>query len=98
MGHPLQNARNEKKDNALAQNRTVPRGVPEASPRDGAWDTKSIRPLVDISEVARLLAVSKITIRRLVHSGELPCVRLTKGGPLRFTLADVEKFIQQHRA
>jgi hypothetical protein len=24
-------------------------------------------------------------------------VRLTKGGPLRFTLADVERFIQQHR-
>lgn len=55
-------------------------------------------PLVGIADVAKILAVSKITVRRLVSAGELPCVRLTKGGPLRFTLADVEKFIQQHRA
>ncbi len=54
-------------------------------------------PLLGISEVAKLLAVSKITIRRKVSAGELPCVRLTKGGPLRFTLADIERFIQQHR-
>lgn len=55
-------------------------------------------PLLSVSEVSRLLAVSKITIRRKVSAGELPCVRLTKGGPLRFTLADVERFIQQRRA
>ena len=55
-------------------------------------------PLLGISEVAKLLAVSVITVRRKVGAGELPCVRLTKGGPLRFTLADVEKFVQQHRA
>lgn len=55
-------------------------------------------PLLGIAEVAKLLSVSKITIRRKVSAGELPCVRLTKGGPLRFTLADIEKFIQQHRA
>jgi excisionase family DNA binding protein len=55
-------------------------------------------PLLSIGEVSKLLSVSKITIRRKVSAGELPCVRLTKGGPLRFTLADIEKFIQQHRA
>jgi excisionase family DNA binding protein len=55
-------------------------------------------PLIGIAEVAKLLAVSTITVRRKVSAGELPCVRLTKGGPLRFTLADVEKFVQQHRA
>jgi excisionase family DNA binding protein len=54
-------------------------------------------PLLGIAEVAKLLAVSKITIRRKVSAGELPCVRLTKGGPLRFTLADVEKFVEKHR-
>ncbi len=36
-------------------------------------------PLISIEEVARLLSVSKITIRRKVSSGELPCIRLTKG-------------------
>ncbi len=53
--------------------------------------------LVGIREVAKLLAVSVITVRRKVSAGELPCVRLTKGGPLRFTLADVEKFVEKHR-
>lgn len=46
MGHPLQDARNEKKGNALAQNRAVPRGVPEGSLRDGAWDTKNAAELL----------------------------------------------------
>lgn len=54
-------------------------------------------PLVSIGEVAKLLSVSTITVRRLVHGGELPCVRLTKAGPLRFDLRDVEKFVEQHR-
>lgn len=54
-------------------------------------------PLLSIAEVSKLLAVSKITVRRKVSAGELPCVRLTPGGPLRFTQADVEKFIASHR-
>jgi excisionase family DNA binding protein len=53
--------------------------------------------LVSIGEVAKLLAVSVITVRRKVSSGELPCVRLTPGGPMRFDLRDVEKFIAQHK-
>jgi excisionase family DNA binding protein len=54
-------------------------------------------PLIDIAEVARLLGVSKITVRRKVINRELPCVRLTKGGPMRFDLRDVERFIQAHK-
>jgi excisionase family DNA binding protein len=54
-------------------------------------------PLIGIDEVARLLAVSKITVRRRVTAGELPCIRLTKGGPMRFDLRDVEKFILEHK-
>ena len=57
----------------------------------------AVTPLIDIAEVARLLAVSKVTIRRKVNLGELPCVRLTKGGPMRFDLRDIEKFIEQHK-
>ena len=53
--------------------------------------------LVSISDVAKLLAVSKITIRRKVSAGELPCIRITKGGPMRFDVRDVEKFIAQHK-
>ena len=55
-------------------------------------------PLIGIAEVARLLSVSKITIRRLVGAGELPVIRLSKGGPLRFDPRDVERFIAEHRA
>lgn len=55
-------------------------------------------PLIDIAEVARLLSVSKITVRRKVTTGELPCVRLTKGGPMRFDLRDVEKFIEARKS
>ncbi len=54
-------------------------------------------PLLGIAEVAKLLAVSKVTIRRKVSSGELPCIRLTKRGPMRFDLRDIEKFIAAHR-
>ncbi len=55
-------------------------------------------PLIGIDEVARLLAVSKITIRRKVSSGELPVIRLSKGGPYRFDLRDIEKFIAEHKS
>jgi len=55
-------------------------------------------PLLGIAEVARLLAVSKITVRRKVSTGELPCIRLSKGGPMRFDLRDVEKFVAERRA
>lgn len=55
-------------------------------------------PLLDIDEVARLLGVSKITIRRRVAEGELPVIRLKKGGPYRFDLRDVEKFVEQHKS
>ena len=55
-------------------------------------------PLLSISEVSKLLAVSKITVRRKVNSEELPCIRLTRGGPMRFDLRDVEKFVAEHRA
>jgi len=53
--------------------------------------------LVSISDVAKPLAVSKIKIRRKVSAGELPCIRITKGGPMRFDVRDVEKFIAQHK-
>lgn len=55
-------------------------------------------PLMSIGDVAKLLAVSTVTIRRKVSAGELPCIRLSKGGPMRFDLRDVEKFVQQHKS
>ena len=54
-------------------------------------------PLVTIKDVSALLAVSVITVRRLVATGELCCVRLSKGGPLRFDMADVQKFVASRK-
>jgi excisionase family DNA binding protein len=56
-----------------------------------------VTPLLSISEVSKLLAVSKITVRRKVACGELAVIRMSKGGPMRFDLRDVEKFVEQHR-
>jgi excisionase family DNA binding protein len=56
-----------------------------------------VTPLLGIAEVAKLLAVSVITVRRKVSAGELPCIRLTKGGPMRFDMRDIERFVQQHK-
>lgn len=55
-------------------------------------------PLLSISEVSKLLAVSVITVRRKVSAGELPVVRLTKGGPMRFDVRDIERFIAEHKS
>ena len=54
-------------------------------------------PLLSIGEVSKLLNVSVITVRRKVSAGELPCIRLSKGGPMRFDLRDVEKFVEQRK-
>jgi excisionase family DNA binding protein len=56
-----------------------------------------VTPLLGIAEVAKLLSVSTVTIRRKVSAGELACIRLSKGGPLRFDLRDLERFIAEHK-
>lgn len=54
-------------------------------------------PLLGIAEVARLLNVSRITIRRKVAAGELPVIRLSRNGPMRFDVRDIEKFVETHK-
>jgi excisionase family DNA binding protein len=58
---------------------------------------RTVTPLMTIKDVSQFLSVSVITVRRLVATGELACIRLTKGGPMRFDLRDVEKFVAEHR-
>ena len=55
-------------------------------------------PLIGVSEAARLLGVSKGTVRNIVATGKLPVIRLTKDGPLRFDPADLEKFVAAHKS
>lgn len=46
-----------------------------------------------IAEVATMMRVSKMTVYRIVHSGELPAVRV--GRSFRVTEKDVNDYIQR---
>ena len=54
------------------------------------------RQLFDGEALADYLRISTDTIDRLVKAGKLRCVRI--GSQVRFTLEDVEAFIERHRA
>ena len=54
------------------------------------------RQLFDRESLADYLRISTDTIDRLVKAGKLRCVRI--GSQVRFTLEDVEAFIERHRA
>jgi excisionase family DNA binding protein len=51
--------------------------------------------MFDKQTLARYFRVSVDTIERLVKAGELPAVRI--GNQVRFTLDDVDGFIERHR-
>lgn len=46
-----------------------------------------------IAEVAAMMRVSKMTVYRLVHGGELPAVRV--GRSFRVTEADVDEYLRK---
>ena len=52
-------------------------------------------PFLTVAEVARRMRVSKMTVYRLVHSGELPANRF--GRTFRVQLGAVEELIQSAR-
>jgi len=52
--------------------------------------------LVKTEEVAKRLDVGIITVKRLAKRGELPLIRLGHN-TIRFRLADVEKYIDDHK-
>jgi excisionase family DNA binding protein len=45
-----------------------------------------------IAEVATMMRVSKMTVYRLVHNGELPAIRV--GRSFRVTESDVNEYLQ----
>ncbi len=53
------------------------------------------RRLLTLAEVARFLAVSPHTVRRLRSNGSLPVVRFCRR--LLFDLKDLERFVEQSR-
>jgi excisionase family DNA binding protein len=49
--------------------------------------------LLTLEEAARLLGVSKITLRRWTRSGSLGCVRVGQRGDRRFRREDLEFYV-----
>ena len=61
-------------------------------PTGGAGDISEVKFLT-IAEVAAMMRVSKMTVYRLVHNGELPAVRV--GRSFRVTEQDANEYLQR---
>ncbi|MEZ0577817.1 helix-turn-helix domain-containing protein [Nocardioides sp. MH1] len=67
-----------------------------ALPNDRPQDRSDSRPdpkFLTIAEVATMMRVSKMTVYRLVHNGELPAVRV--GRSFRVPEADVDEYLRK---
>jgi excisionase family DNA binding protein len=58
-----------------------------------AVDRSLVESFLTVSEVARHLRVSNMTVYRLVNSGQLPAVRVGRG--YRIREGDVRKYLEQ---
>jgi excisionase family DNA binding protein len=58
-------------------------------------DTSSAPLLIDEREAARLLGIALRTLWGLRKAGCIPCVRI--GRAVRYRVADLQAFIDQHR-
>ena len=76
----------------VAQVATEPPVSPDVAPRVAA---RTYWQLFDRESLAEYLRLSTDTIDRLVKAGKLPCVRI--GSQVRFTLEDVDAFVERHR-
>jgi excisionase family DNA binding protein len=76
----------------VAQVATEPSVSPDVAAPVAA---RTYRQLFDRESLAEYLRLSTDTIDRLVKAGKLPCVRI--GSQVRFTLEDVDSFIERHR-
>jgi excisionase family DNA binding protein len=52
-------------------------------------------PLLTITEVARAMRVSKMTVYRLVHDGSLPALRIARS--LRVPAGALQDYLVHHR-
>jgi excisionase family DNA binding protein len=65
---------------------------PTPDPHGAGADISGVRFLT-VAEVASVMRVSKMTVYRLVHSGELPAVRV--GRSFRVPESDVHAYLQR---
>ena len=62
-----------------------------AGPTGGAGDISEVKFLT-VAEVAAVMRVSKMTVYRLVHNGEIPAVRV--GRSFRVSEDDVNEYLK----
>ncbi len=64
----------------------------DSSPKDVSGDISGVTFLT-VAEVASMMRVSKMTVYRLVHSGELPAVRV--GRSFRVPEDEVNEYLRK---
>ncbi len=72
-----------------------PRGREDTVTMSADRDLNAVRFLT-VAEVASMMRVSKMTVYRLVHSGELPAVRVGERS-IRVDRREVERFLKENR-
>ena len=72
--------------------RTCQREMVPAMPANERGDISEVKFLT-VAEVASMMRVSKMTVYRLVHGGELPAVRV--GRSFRVTEEDVNEYLRK---
>ncbi len=70
----------------------MPEGRPESGTPSGSGDVSGVRFLT-VAEVAAVMRVSKMTVYRLVHSGELTAVRV--GRSFRVPQDAVDEYLRR---
>lgn len=66
--------------------------IAEFVPRDSQGIPEAASRFLTVAEVAEIMRVSKMTVYRMVHSGELPAVRF--GRSFRVHSEQVHKFLE----
>ena len=69
-----------------------PDNGPEVPRSSGPGDISDVKFLT-VAEVATMMRVSKMTVYRLVHGGELPALRV--GRSFRVTEDDVQEYLRK---
>jgi excisionase family DNA binding protein len=74
-------------------------GEADGAPQESTVDTMAGKPelseakFLTVAEVAAMMRVSKMTVYRLVHNGELPAVRV--GRSFRVVEGDVNEYLRK---
>lgn len=64
--------------------------------KDG--EKESLGEIMSVNEASSFLSIHRNTLYRLIHSGEVPAFRLSRGGPWKFRKGDLFDWIEVKQA